>query len=134
MLSLGARLARQHGASRLTRRLTSSAGPNDAALARAPSVLREYILCRPVSDRKASKAGWRAFESEGMEKVLGIGPEVLEELRLRVDSAGVTRLSSSEKMESWNKITKGGDIFIPPPGRVRRARLHSLRCSTTRGM
>ena len=38
MLSLGARLARQHGASRLARRLTSRAGPKDAALARAPPV------------------------------------------------------------------------------------------------
>ena len=39
MLSHGARLARQHGASRLARRLSSRAGPNDAALARAPAVL-----------------------------------------------------------------------------------------------
>ena len=116
MLSLGARLARQHGASRLARRLTSRAGPNDAALARAPAVLREYILCRPVGDQKPSKAAWRAYESEGMEKVLGIGPEVLQELRLRVDSNSKNpelRLSALEKMESWNKITKGGDIFIP---------------------
>ena len=110
MLSLGARLARQHGASRLARRLTSSAGPNEAALARAPPVLREYILRRPVADRQASKAAWRAFESEGMEKVLGIGPEVLEELRLRGRFFWHPKVAI---MESWVGITKGGDIFIP---------------------
>ena len=118
MLSHGARLARQHGASRLARRLTSRAGPNDAALARA---LR-WCLSRPVVLRPVSKAAWRAFESEGMEKVLGIGPEVLEELRLRVDYLCMEeddwRMSASlehaeKKLESWGGITKGRDIFIP---------------------
>ena len=120
MLSHGARLARQHGASRLARRLTSRAGPNEAALARAPPVLREYILCRPVADRQASKAAWRAFESEGMEKVLGIGPEVLEELRLRVYYGCMeggpywsqsSLVHAEKKLESWGGITKGRDIF-----------------------
>ena len=102
MLSLGARLARQHGASRLARRLTSRTGPNDAALARAPAVLHKYLGWPDefVEEERAefmrrrggedgvmeeetdSKAVYKAFESEGMEKVLGIGPEVLEELRL----------------------------------------------------
>ena len=123
MLSLGARLARQHGASRLARRLTSRAGPNEAALARAPPVLREYIRCRPVADRKGSKAAWRAFESEGMEKVLGIGPEVLEELRLRfpygwvaegwIESGEQAQMRALEKVKSWDGITRGHDIFIP---------------------
>ena len=106
MLSHGARLARQHGASRLARRLTSRAGPNDAALARA---LR-WCLSRPVVLRPVSKAAWRAFESEGMEKVLGIGPEVLEELRLRGRFFWHPKVAI---MESWVGITKGGDIFIP---------------------
>lgn len=121
MLSRGARLARQHGASRLARRLTSRTGPNDAALARAPPVLREY-LSRPVVLRPVSKAAWGAFESEGMEKVLGIGPEVLEELRLGVDYLCMEeddwRMRASlehaeKKLESWGGITKGRDIFIP---------------------
>ena len=137
MLSLGARLARQHGASRLARRLSSRAGPNDAALARAPAVLREY-LGWPVEEERpefmrrhggedgvmeeetASKAVFKAFESEGMEKVLGIGPEVLEELRLidpyRPESDPFfvfEKRHALEKVKSWDGITKGGDIFIP---------------------
>ena len=137
MLSHGARLARQHGASRLARRLSSRAGPNDAALARAPAVLRE-CLSRPIEEERAefmrhhgggedsffeetaSKAVFKAFESEGMEKVLGIGPEVLEELRhqdgyvLENDPFFVfEKRHALEKVKSWDGITKGGDIFIP---------------------
>ena len=93
MLSLGARLARQHGASRLARRLTSRTGPNEAALARAPAVLRDYIGW-PVEleeeraefmrrrggedgvmeEQTDSNAVYKEFESEGMEKVLGMDP------------------------------------------------------------
>ena len=117
MLSLGARLARQHGASRLARRLTSRAGPSDAALARAPPVLREY-LSRPVVFRPVSKAAWRAYESEGMEKVLGIGPEVLEELRLR---------------PFWELTARGGIGYWDPNGGGRPRHRPSTRAETTMG-
>ena len=60
---------------RLARRLCSRAGPAEAALSRAPPLLREYLKIAPENRKVCSfeRAG-----REGMEKVLGIGAEVFE--------------------------------------------------------
>ena len=84
MLSLCARLARQHGASRLTRRLTSRAGPSDAALRGM-----EMVLGKSPNYLETLRREFHPQKCHPLDR-------------------GVWKT-----MESWAGITKGRDIFIP---------------------
>ena len=89
---------------RLARRLCSRAGPAEAALSRAPPLLREYLKIAP-EDRKV--CSFERAGREGMEKVLGIGAEVFE--LLPYDRS---RGNHRQAIKSWSAITKAREVFI----------------------
>ena len=93
---------------RLARRLCSRAGPAEAALSRAPPLLREFLKVAPV-DRKLGEYKYveRAGQ-DGMEKVLGIGAEVFEVLQYDTSDIALDR----QKIETWSAVTRARDVFI----------------------